>query len=46
MSGVRVCWYMGACEGVGMCRVFECAGIWVRVNVVVCVGCSSVLVYG
>ena len=35
MSGVRVCWYMDAYEGVCMCRVFVCAGIWVHVRVFV-----------
>ena len=56
-AGVRVCWCMGACEGVCIRDYLELyiiilynmcnsCGIWVRVRVFVCVGCSSVLVYG
>ena len=49
---------MRACEGIcirdylelyiiilyNMCN--SCVGVWMRVRVFVCVGCSSVLVYG
>ena len=57
-AAVRVCWYMGACEGVCMRDYVElyiiilynmcCSsvGICVRVRMFVCVGCSCVLVYG
>ena len=56
MSGVRVCWYMGACKGVCMRDYLvlyiiilynmcsSSVGVCVRVRVFVSVGCSCVLV--
>ena len=58
VSGVRVCWYKGACEGVCIRDYLvlyiiilynmcsSSVGVCMCVRVFVCVGCSCVLVYG